>query len=321
VLIKSGAQERDNEQVSIDDGSDDAAPLAVAADPIDPGCGLAGDVRVGGMMDWQNATFDDLDADTDWTTMFGEGRGLVTCGAGNFQLDFATYNHSTNVDGIVSKDLSADANHYGGAAFWRDPSMGLIGITGSRISNEVIGKDIDYSRIGLVGDYYANDMLTFGGKAHYVFSDDIFDIAHHNGFELQANAKFYATPNFSLNFEGTYLNSDIKIGSPVGVKVGVNGWAFGSEAEYMVMDQGLSIFAGGRYATRTANTSNLIGDDINFKDMQAYVGVKYAFGGNTESLLTRDRTGPIDNTSLFYEKLPNLPMSALSGLANSNIVN
>jgi hypothetical protein len=294
--------------------------FASAADVMDPGCNLAGDIRVGAMMDWQDASFDDESANTDWHSMFGEGRGLVTCGMGNFQLDFAQYDHSTEIDaGPASKDIGADTYHFGGAAFWRDPSVGLVGISGSRVTNELVGKDIDYSRIGLVGDYYVNDQMTLGGKAHYLFSDEIFGVAKHNGFELQANLKYYATPNFSLNLEGNYLNSTVKVDVGPGVSVGLDGWAAGAEAEYLVMNQGLSIFGGGRFANRTADTSGFVGSDIKFDDMQVYVGVKFAFGGNTESLVTRDRTGPIDNTSLFLEKLPNIGGSALAGAINAGI--
>lgn len=305
-----------------------ASSLSVRAADMDPGCYLAASAKVGGIYDWANGQVDlggvggpNIDGDTDWKSLFGEGGGLVSCNNFNFQADFAQYSHSTDIDlGIAGKDLSGDTYHYGGALFWRDQSVGMIGITGSRISNELLSKDIDYTRIGLAGEYYLNDQLTVGARVNYVFADQFLDAVDHDGFELQANMKYYATPDLSLNIDGAYLNSTVSIdtGGP-NFDVDVNGWSAGAEAEYQVMHQGLSLFAGGRYTLRTADTSSLIGDDIDLSDAQIYAGVRFALGGNNSSLAERDRSNIIDNTSVFLEKVPNLGASAIAGAINGGL--
>src|SRR5689334_5585492 len=101
-----------------------------AADVVaDEGCTLSGAVGIGYMYDWQTNKFDaggeNADGDVDWSTPFGEGAGLVTCGGFNVQADFAYYNHQGDA-GSLGKididDVDADNSHIGGALFWRDPS-------------------------------------------------------------------------------------------------------------------------------------------------------------------------------------------------------
>ena len=45
--------------------------------------------------------------------------------------------------------------------------------------------------------------------------------------------------------------------------------------------------------------------DLENTDLQAFIGFKYAFGGNSNATIVgRDRHGTYDNTSIFLEKLP-----------------
>jgi hypothetical protein len=288
---------------------------AKAADIVsESGCYLAGDGRLGGMYDAQNINVDDSDVgnlDSDWGTLFGEGRGLVSCGSFNFQGDFAYYDHSTkdDIDGGKSVlDMDTANRHFGGAMFWRDQNVGMLGLTGSRITQDMVFKDTNYLRAGLVGEYFLNDQFTLGASAHYFHTNDWAnkDIKH-KGFELATNLKFYATPDLSFKLEGALLNSRL---TNEGDREKHNGFSVGLEAEYLFWDQGASVFAGGRYSNRSFTSS------IDIEDLQAYVGLKFAFGGNTQSLLTRDRSGPIDNTSIYLEKLPNALNSIGAGIAD-----
>ena len=68
-----------------------------AADVADPGCSMHGAVTGGymhtnGSFEFSEAPDDAFD-DSNFDTLFGEGAGLVTCDAWNFQADFAYYSH------------------------------------------------------------------------------------------------------------------------------------------------------------------------------------------------------------------------------------
>jgi hypothetical protein len=280
-----------------------------AADYEDPGCTISGAAGVGYMFDWQEVEFDgvgslfnNFSGDVDWNTPFGEAGGLVTCGGFNIQADFAYYDHSTELADLGKVDfgdLDAGNSHFGGALFWRDPSWAALGVSGSWVSQDVFSKDVDLFRFGVFGEFYA-DAFTLGASAHY-FSGDFIQNAEHDGFELAAYGRFYAMPDLSLMLRGDALLSKFEpdTGSD---DADFDGWAVTGEAEYLVWDKGLSIFGGARYAERTLESG--AEGDVQFNDTQVYAGLKFYFGQDG-SLMDRQRTGLIDNTSTFNEKLPN----------------
>lgn len=302
-----------------------AVTSAQAADvAVDEGCTLSGAVGIGYMFNWQNTEFDDgedsVDGDVDWSTPFGEGGGLVTCGGFNVQADFAYYNHQGDAGSIGKLDIDdvdADNGHFGGALFWRDPSFAALGVSASWVNQDVLSKDSDTFRGGLFGEFYT-ESFTFGASAHY-FNGEVLNIGpldiDQDGFELAAWGRFYATPDLSLMIRGDALFSNIDLPSGIDTDVDLNGWAISGEAEYLVWDQGLSVFGGLRYAERSLDIDD-VDFDVDIEDTQVYAGLKFYFGQDG-TLQDRQRTGTIDNTSVFLEKLPNALTSGLLGLVNA----
>ncbi len=279
------------------------ASVASAADMQDPGCSVHGLVELGYMMSSSGIDDSSTPDDAKWQTPFGEGAGLLTCDAWNFQADIADYAHSA--DFINGKNIDDTRGHFGGAAFWRDANLGSFGVSASLINTEVFGKENDYWRVGAFGEMFASDQITFGGGAHYFVSQDDIVGKDHKGWELTANAKFYATPDFSLMLQGDYMNSKSNGDD-------FNGWAATGEARYLISDKGLSLFAGGRYAKRTFD-----GTDIN--DLQGYAGVTFSFNSSGKSLAESDRSGRYDNTSTMNEKLPGYFGEALAVAAKNGV--
>ena len=280
-----------------------------AADVVaeESGCMLSGSVMAGYMYNWQEGTSEDApfdkEADIDWDTPFGEGAGLVTCGGFNVQADVAYYAHSADVDEEV--DLDQTNSHIGGMLFFRDPSSWAGGVGASWVSSDVLGKDIDIFRVGLFGEFYFDDIFTLGASAYY-YNADWFEDKNEDGFELAAWGRFYATPDFSLLLRGDFLLGQV---DDVGPYDGgdLDGFAITGEAEYLVWDQGLSIFGGARYADRDYSGFSFINgpeSDFDIEDFQVFAGIKFYFG-HQGTLIERQRTGTVDNTSVFHEKLPN----------------
>lgn len=302
-----------------------AVSSAQAADVIDEGCTLSGSVGIGYMFDWQNNDFDigsedSFDGDVDWNTPFGEAGGLVTCGGFNVQADFAYYNHqgdAGNVGKLDIDDVDADNSHFGGALFWRDPSYAALGVSASWVNQDVLTKDSDTFRGGVFGEFYM-ESFTLGASAHY-FNGEVINIGpldiDQDGFELAAWGRFYATPDLSLMVRGDALFSNIDLPSGIDTDVDMNGWAISGEAEYLAWDKGLSVFGGVRYAQRSIEVDD-VDFDVDIDDTQVYAGLKFYFGQDG-TLQDRQRTGTIDNTSVFLEKLPNALTSGVLGLANA----
>ena len=296
-----------------------------AADVVeDPGCTLSGAVGIGYMYTWTDVSVDfdssedigDKDDDSfdgNFNTPFGEAGGLVTCGAWNAQADFAYYDHSTELDdGDKDIDINASNSHFGGAVFWRDPSFASIGVHASVVGQDTEGiLQTDLYRVGIFGEWYLNDQFTLGAAVHY-HDGDIVDDLNQSGWEFTANARFYVTPDFSLMVQGDYITADLdgdfNFGGSTDTDFDLDGWAITGEAEYLVWDQGLSIFAGARYSERSldfeiSNANEFDKIDIDIDETQVYAGIKFYFG-HDGTLIERQRTGLTDNTSTMLEKLP-----------------
>ena len=294
-----------------------------AADIVEEaGCTLSGSVMAGYMYNWQDNSnqFEEspvFGKDVDWDTPFGEGAGLVTCGGFNIQADVAYYAHSADL-GFDDFDPDQTNSHIGGMLFFRDPSSWAGGLGASWVSQDVNGKDVDVFRVGLFGEFYFDDVFTLGASAYY-YNKDLFEEKDEDGFELAAWGRFYATPDFSLLLRGDLLLGDVEFDFDEGDDL--DGFAITGEAEYLVWDQGLSIFGGARYAERDYDgfsfaccTSSDVDREVD--DFQVYAGIKFYFG-HDGTLIERQRTGTVDNTSVFHEKLPEFfESSSLSWLTN-----
>ena len=293
-----------------------AASSVKAADVVDQGCTLSGSVMAGYMFDWQeiDSSEDGLgNKDVDWGTPFGEGAGLVTCGGFNAQADVAYYAHSADVDS-EDVDLDQTNTHIGGALFWRDPSFAALGVQASWISQDIISKDVDTFRVGLFGEFYLDDAITLGGSAAYFNTENVdfgpFD-KDADGFELAAWGKFYATPDLAFTLRGDLMLADASIFNE---DASFDGWAVTGDAEYLVWDQGLAIFGGARYAERKLDFDD-VDFDVTAQDFQVFAGLKFYFGQDG-TLVERQRTGTVDNTSVFQEKLPGFLTSLLAAEAS-----
>ncbi len=305
-----------------------AVSSAQAADVNAGGCSISGAAGVGYMFDWQKDAFEafgeSIDGDVDWDTPFGEAGGLVTCGGFNVQADFAYYDHSTEIDAPAmgpfggGGDKDAANSHVGGALFWRDPSFAALGVSASWINQDLVGKDADALRVGVFGEFFLEN-VTLGASVYY-FNGEKIDMMsgnlQHDGFELAAYARYYATPDLSLMVRGDGLISKVDF-SGVPNDADIDGWAISGEAEYLAWDKGLSVFGGLRYAERTLDMDSM-GPfaSLDVDDTQVYAGLKFYFGQDG-SLMDRQRTGLIDNTSTFKEKLPNILTSAIAGYADA----
>jgi hypothetical protein len=282
---------------------------AQAADYAEPGCTISGSVAAGFLFDWQDLDFNGDGSeglDVDWSTPFGEGAGLVTCGGFNIQADVAYHAHSGDFDFSGDVDFDQTNTHIGGALFYRDPQSWAGGLQASWISRDFGGIDLDVFRVGLFGEFFLDDVFTLGASAHYYNADwpSIGSGKDEDGFQLAAWGRFYATPDFSLMLRGDVLLASFD--TNFGEDADYDGFAITGEGEYLVWDQGLSLFAGARYAEREIDADGS-STSLDIDDFQVYGGVKFYFGqGGT--LIERQRTGTVDNTSVFDEKLP-LPVS------------
>jgi hypothetical protein len=320
-----------------------AITQAQAADvPAPAGCSVMGIISAGGIYDWQNfKTTDgegfDHEADQTWRGGFGDGAVGLTCDAWNVQVDAAMYGfygsepwnfgEGPNFKGPIA--ASGDAafksvnGHIGGAAFTRNDQFAL-GVSGSLVIQNDGGSglpfsDYDYGftthtfRVGAFGEVFAGDKLTLGASVHY-FNGEVPGVTttgDQHGFEFTGVVKLYATDNLAFTLQGdasTSKESYFVWGDTYDYDN--KGYAATVEAEYKIATTPLSVFAGGRWASRQSKSTSDNDGQYDYIDKQIFAGLKLDLGGSKNtSLAMRDRTGTYDNTSTLLEKLPTLNVS------------
>ncbi len=161
------------------------------------------------------------------------------------------------VDGLVGlADVDQFAGGVGAHLFWRDPNVGLLGLTGSYASRgRANGRDPDATYVGAEGELYI-DQFTIAAAVGSLFGKGLKD-----GFRGKADVMWYATDDFMLRAGGEYSEQQ-----DASVRFG---------AEYrpgFVGVPGMSLFADG-----------LVGDN---DYVRVLAGFRFYFG---ESLTLRDR--------------------------------
>ncbi len=126
-----------------------------------------------------------------------DGLGGLT---GSYSIPLG-HQYGAQFDGLLGL---RDGDFLGGAGvhlFWRDPSQGLLGITGSYVgwdADNNRGGYTDMFRIGGEGELYL-DQFTLAGQAGVQFGDNTDD-----GFYGRADLKWYATPDLALKLGAEY---------------------------------------------------------------------------------------------------------------------
>jgi hypothetical protein len=296
---------------------------AMAAD-VAPGCsaGFAGTVGAGYIFGGSDTEFDSnivfLDDDddnddlnVDYGTFFGEGAALYEfCNTGlNIQGDFAFHSHQLDSDDFFGgkgppweSDIVNDRWHVGGILFWRNEDLGLVGIDGSMINDDVDSFNNESFRVGLRGEYFAGDMFTVGAGFGYNHGD-LFG-SDWDGFDANIWARLYATDNIGLlaRFDWAGFDIDDAEFAPPG---SIDVWAVTGEGEFLLPDHPLSIFAGVRYAEQQLDQGDGKFDFGATTDhLQIYAGLRLYFGSEGLSLSSHHRSNTLDNTSVPLERIP-----------------
>ncbi len=191
------------------------------------------------------------------------GSGFVQ-GAITFPLTFST---GFQIDGLAG--VGNDGGYVGGAAhlFWRDPSIGLLGVYGSVTSVDLGNNDYTHLTGALEAAAYFGP-ISLEAVAGIEGGDNL-----NQRFFTIANLAYYPTDDLRL-FAGVRYIQDDFIG------------AAGAEYQFNLagMDQPLALFAEGR-----------LGDD----EAEIWGGLRVYFG-RPNSLINRHRQDDPDNYSLDF---------------------
>jgi hypothetical protein len=275
-----------------------AAPGARAADVVQACQPWAGTVTAGYIFGDHDSQFSGKgpDFEADFGTFFGEGEALYHfCDTNlNVQGDGAFHNHQYD----DPSDSDNERWHVGGILFWRDQDVGVLGLDVSFLNDEIFDESDETWRLGARGEYFGGDMFTLGAGAGYLNGD--FFGKDTDGFDVNAWARMYPTENLGLLARFDYATQDVGL-----VDWDIDHWAIGGEGEYLLPNLPLSIFAGARYGETDIDTGK---SDFSSEVTEIYAGLSIYFGsdGNGGSLASHHRNNTLDNTSVIFERLPNV---------------
>jgi hypothetical protein len=219
--------------------------------------------------------------------------------------------YGVQIDGLAGDQGGDFVGGVGGHVFWRDPSVGLFGLTGAYAASDsgsfssstvvtTVGvirtttitsassSDREIVRMGGEGEYYF-DRVTLGGNAGYQFGTGIED-----GFYGIASLRGYLTDDLALAVSAHYAE-----GSGTAVSVG---------AEFQPGLDGLAGLT--LFADATTGKNDF---------MQALFGVRYYFGA-AKSLIDRHRRDdPVANLVQDAVATSLVPVNTTSSSTSENI--
>ncbi len=174
------------------------------------------------------------------------------------------------VDGLAGlADADELSGGIGAHLFWRDPNVGLIGVTGSyAVRGRDNTRDPDAVYVGAEGEYYI-DQLTIAAAAGAYFGKGIND-----GFRGKADLLWYATDDFMLRVGGEYseqLDGAVRFGAEY--RPDIDGLA------------GISLFADG-----------IAADNNDY--VRVLAGLRFYFGPSTTLKDRHRKDDPFENTAV-----------------------
>jgi len=220
-------------------------------------------------------------------TFIGSG-AVVYNVEGNYYLqgDFAFASHSPDNSKTLGFNVSLDTWTAGGTFFWRDPSVGMLGVDVGYQSAD-IGLSGDGFRVGARGEYYFGDRWTVGAAAGWE-QVDFHSLTRIDGWYANAQVKYYWNDRTSFSLNGNYYTANVNA-----ISINARQWSVGLEGEYLVSrDTPVSVYGGVRYGD--FNIDFVHNDPTQWT---AYVGFKFRFGNDGGSLVDQNRNGALDPTT------------------------
>lgn len=201
-----------------------------------------------------------------------------------FQAD-GEFNRAVYKPSGSNIDLKRNTTDLTGHAFWRDSSVGLVGVFAQAASSEIslgILSDRRYFA-GAEGQYFIGNVTLYGQAAYENanFGTPIAGSVSADGVIVAAQARYFATANWSIALKGSYesIKADFR-----GATISHEGWLIGAQTDYRFDNTPYSVFATADY--RDGKFSNNGGKD---NETRVMVGGKLNFGSKT--LFERDRSG------------------------------
>lgn len=203
---------------------------------------------------------------------------------GDATLDSSEFPNSLLWDSAANWTTKSGTIH----AFWRDPSVGLIGLIGQRsdysVTDGVLGQkfysSISTNYIGVEAQYFFNNVTLYGQVSYLNLEYPCKGQCNANGYAANAQIRYFPTNDIKLTLKGNYseVTDSISNGTTSFQLIGARG-------EYRFPNVPVSVFADATYQSVSASG----GCSSCITQTKALVGLNFYL--SDKSLLERDRSG------------------------------
>lgn len=205
------------------------------------------------------------------------------------QADFSFSSISPDISGSPVS-LSLDTWNAGGTVFWRDSNVGMLGVDLAYQSADV-GISGDGYRAGVRGEWYPNDRWTVSGAVGWEQID--FNLATVDGIYANLGVKYYVNDKISVSLNANYYEANVDVAS-----FSPSQWSVGAEGEYLISrETPVSVYGGVRYGDINPDLGGGVDDPTQWT---AYVGLKFRFGNDGDTLAGQDRNGAVAPTTTGF---------------------
>lgn len=188
---------------------------------------------------------------------------------------------------LQNLNLTKNTGDLAGHVFWRDSSVGLLGVIAQASTTETSLGFVSDRRyfLGAEGQYFINNVTLYGQIAYenvnFGFPALSGNGVSGDGLIVAGQLRYFVSANLMLALKGSYETVST---SDLGNDLRHTGWLIGAKTEYRLNDSPISAFAEIDYRGGKFNVA-----DVKDHETRLMVGAKFNFGSKT--LFERDRSG------------------------------
>jgi hypothetical protein len=214
--------------------------------------------------------------DSYWNAQFG---GAIDVDHGHF-------------DGPFGGSFTDIQGHFNTIGFWRSQDAGVFGLELGILGGRSGFRNEKYVKAGGVAEYFFGELATVGvfGGVLVPFGRGLEPLE--TGYYVGGHATYYASHTVALAAFGRYAHTGVNFQGPDGIDS--ERLTVGGKVRYLTSVPGLELYASGAYSKCEFTFSGGPGGFLRDEGAEILAGVQIRLGGNTDSLVSIDRSNALD---------------------------
>jgi hypothetical protein len=238
------------------------------------------------------------DTDIEVARIVGGGDFVVPIdGYWNAQFGGAIDVDHGHFDGPFGGSFTDIQGHFNTIGFWRSQDAGVFGLELGILGGRNGFRNEKYVKAGGVAEYFFGDSATVGvfGGVLVPFGRGLEPLE--TGYYVGGDATYYASETVALAAFGRYAQTGLRNRGGAGGGIDNERLTVGGKVRYLTSVPGLELYASGAYSKCEFTFIGGPGGSGGFfrnEGAEILAGVQVRLGGNTDSLVSIDRSNALD---------------------------